>query len=756
MIFSKLAAVAAGAAVLAGGLAAGAPSAAASAPPSAARLLAGRTSMPPSASQVVLINGDRVEITASSSGPAVAEVAQAAVRGLNASLIRLSIGGQAYVIPAAAFPYLNRGLSPSLFELSALAGHEAGGRLPVRLSYQGHLHGLPGVTITRSGGGTARGYLTGASAKVFGAALARQLIADHGRGSYGTDGMFADRVSIGLAGAAPATPGRPGYPMHTLTVTGTNEAGRPDTGDEVDVVNVDNALRFGFLGEGNSIFYQGSARFSVPAGHYMALGFFLDVTGQTITGLRAVILPQFTVGGNTSVGLDERAATSEVQMITPRPVVSRDVSLDIHRVDTAGDIIDNVVDAGNIPLWTNVTTHPATVGTLRTVTTGYLTSPAGVTPAYEYDLVFAGPSGLIMPQRHVVTAGSVAAVAARYDQDGSSAGGWAPLGIFPFQAAGFFGGNIYPFQLPQAETQYFSAAPSLVWLSQYWQSYSALAGGQADAARIFSPGERAALDWNAFPLHPGANVSLLGAAALFPALPSASRAGNQLTLDITPFSDNTPGHTGTGFSSGSFGSVGQITGSYLLDQDGKAIAAGNAVRASGGASDLFLQARLSRRPATITFVLSAARTGSLYRLSTESQTVWTWRSARMTGVKVAPGWICATGYRSCAVQPMMILRYQVAGLALDGSVPAGRQVIQLSVGHLQLAKAARIITMTVQESADNGKAWRSASVHSLGGGRFQATFTAAAGDYVTLRTRAADAAGGSITETIARAYKIAP
>ena len=84
MIFSKLAAVAAGAAVLAGGLAAGAPSAAASAPPSAARLLAGRTSMPPSASQVVLINGDWVEITASSSGPAVAEVAQAAVRGLNA------------------------------------------------------------------------------------------------------------------------------------------------------------------------------------------------------------------------------------------------------------------------------------------------------------------------------------------------------------------------------------------------------------------------------------------------------------------------------------------------------------------------------------------------------------------------------------------------------------------------------------------------------------------------------------------------
>jgi hypothetical protein len=34
-------------------------------------------------------------------------------------------------------------------------------------------------------------------------------------------------------------------------------------------------------------------------------------------------------------------------------------------------------------------------------------------------------------------------------------------------------------------------------------------------------------------------------------------------------------------------------------------------------------------------------------------------------------------------------------------------------------------------------------------------FTAPAGAYVTLRTSATDAAGGSITETITRAYRIA-
>jgi len=752
MTISRLtAAVTAAAAVV---LAAGGVSSAAEAQVPAARPAAGGSmTAQPSSGQVVLINGDRVGVRGTASG-VLAAVARTAPTGLAGSLIRLHIGGQAYVIPAAAFPYLNRGLSPSLFELSALLGHEPGGRLPVQLNYRGRLHGLPGVTITRSGGGTARGYLTAASGRVFGAALARQMIADHSRGSYGTDGMFADGTSIALAGAATAAPARPDYPMHTLTVTGTDEAGQPDTGDAVNVFNVDNLLRFGFI-DGGSIFYQGSARFSVPAGHYMALGIFFDISGQTLTGWRIVTLPQFTVTGTQAVGLDERTATSEVRMLTPRPVVTRDVTLSIDRADADGNVLDESIDAANVPLRTNVTSQPVTVGTLQAITTGYLTSPAAAA-RYEYDLDFTSPSGLIGSQRHVVTAGSVATVAARYVQGAASTGGWLPVGLFLSQAAGFFGGDIYPFRLPQAETQYLSAAPSLVWLSQYWQSYAVLAGGQADSPRSFSPGEHTALDWNGFPLRPGYDTSLLGPAGPFPALPSASRAGNTLTLTITPFTDNTPGHAGAGFATGIFGSLGRVTGSYLLYQNGTKIAGGNAARAAGGAASLELQARLSGKPSTVRFVLSAARTGSpLYELSSSSQTAWTWRTSRPSGARLPPGWICATGYRSCTVQPMLALSYQVAGLAVNGSAPAGPQAIRLSVGHLQLARAARITRATVQVSVDNGRTWRSALVVPLGGGQFEVTFPAAAGDYVTLRTTAADAAGGPVTETIARGYKIA-
>ncbi len=193
---------------------------------------------------VLLVNGDRVRSSGGAGTRSVA-VAPASATGLGAATMRLSLGGHHYVIPSAAVPYLDHGLGWTLFDVSALAA--AGrrrGRLPVRISYGARLRALPGVTITRSGGGLASGYLTAASARVFGAALIRQFRADHRRGSYGRDGMFAGGESVALAGTAAAI-ARPDLPMHVLTVTATNIAGKPDNGDVVFVVNQDNSTLFG-------------------------------------------------------------------------------------------------------------------------------------------------------------------------------------------------------------------------------------------------------------------------------------------------------------------------------------------------------------------------------------------------------------------------------------------------------------------------------------------------------------------------------
>ena len=133
---------------------------------------------------VLLVNGDRVM----TSGGRDVAVAPASAEGLAGATMSLRLGGHHYVVPSAAVPYLSHGLSWTLFDVPALATAEKAGRLPVRISYGARLRALPGVTITRSGGGLASGYLTASSARVFGAALVRQFRADRRSGSYGQIG----------------------------------------------------------------------------------------------------------------------------------------------------------------------------------------------------------------------------------------------------------------------------------------------------------------------------------------------------------------------------------------------------------------------------------------------------------------------------------------------------------------------------------------------------------------------------------------
>ena len=128
----------------------------------------------------------------------------------------------------------------------------------------------------------------------------------------------------------------------------------------------------------------------------------------------------------------------------------------------------------------------------------------------------------------------------------------------------------------------------------------------------------------------------------------------------------------------------------------------------------------------------------------------------MSGGQVPPGWSCLRyTYQphGCAAQPMMTLGYAVARLRLDGTAPPGRQAIHLTVGHLQGATASAITAASVSVSFDGGTTWHKARL-SGHGGSYTAVFTAPAGTMVTLRTSAADAAGGSVTETITSAYQI--
>jgi hypothetical protein len=720
---------------------------------------------------VLLVNGARL-IPGAPGAPGAARVLPGAASALAGELVALGSGRSGLVIPRVALPYLGRGLDPALFRLSSLQAAEAGGRLPVTVAYRGKLPSLPGVHLTGGSGGVARGYLTAAGARAFGAALAGQFLADHAKGSYGQDGMFADGVSVSLAGspagaarAAQAPRHSPGFRMHTLTVTATNTSGQPDTGDDVTVLNADSLQRFDDPIESDNFFSNGVTKFSVPAGHYWAIGDFFVFSGKGPPSERLDVLPQFTVSANSTVVMSAAAASSQISMVTTRPTVLGNLTVEFRRGTADGHTFSASWGA-NFPIYISPTTKPPTVGKLAVATSAQLLSPSGTTGTpYQYNLAYGDTSGLIPSGRHVVTPASLATVNASYYSDVTGTGAQYRFGILPIQHNDFFLIPINPFPVPSQETEYMTGNPGIQWGDSYSQTYNNMAGGQSDDYRSFQAGEQTSESWNAYPLHEGYNVNLVGTENLSPTLPSASRTGDALTLDVTPFSDSTPGHGGNGgFIGGQFGPVDHITGHYLIAENGKTIASGNPLKKFaqiGIFGEFDTHVTLSPHPGTVRFVLDSGGSGKIFGLTTSSHTVWTWRSAHEAGGTLPAGWTCKAGFqglvhpaRSCAVEPMMTLGYAVAGLSLTGSAPAGAQVVQVTAGHLQLAGAVAVTGAQVAVSFDGGKSWHPAQVTGSAGS-YTASFTAPAGVKVSLRTSAADAAGGTVTETLINAYQVA-
>jgi hypothetical protein len=711
---------------------------------------------PAKASVITLINGDRLAVRTSPAGGQQV-VVRSAGSSVSRSLLSLRLGSSSYEIPADALPYLNHGLGPSLFSVASLQRAEKSGRLPLTISYADRRPRLPGVTITGSGRGGATGYLTPASARLFGAALARQFGSDHARASYGQDGLFAGGVRITLAGVAATTgPIHPDYQMRTLTVDGRNMKAQKDTGDEIIVFNAANAEIFGTPDfEGFSFFWRGAAKFSVPVGTYWAIGDFVTFTKQGLpTSARLTVLPQFKVKNATTVQVNERSASSEITMATPRRAVASEVSIEFNRYGPHGSLNSFTFTNIDIPLFVSPTTAKPTAGALRTYTTATLTAPPKTKGIpYYYELDFPAPDGIIPQQHYVVRPADIATIHEVFYQDVKSAGGWLADGLTAFQLATGPSGEVLPFGLPGRQVQYFSAGPDIAWQFTYLPDDYSFAFRLTDAWRTLPAGGQLTEDWNAYPLHPQPDAQLLSGALArdLPAYPSAFRVGNSLTLDEVPFSDNYPGHTGGGY--GAPGTA--MADSYAVYQNGKKIAHGNP---AAGIAPI----EVSAKPATIRFELNAATWGAQYPLSPASSTIWTWKTRAEPHATVPAGWDC--GYkvghgnlvpiRRCAIQPLLTLNYQVHGMSLTGHTAPGPQTIDVSAGHLQQSAASKITGLTAAYSLNDGQSFQPATVTATSTGSFRIGFSAPAGTDVTLRVSATDAAGGSITETIVRGYGV--
>lgn len=691
---------------------------------------------------VLLINGDQLAVSPAPGGEAVT---LGAVPDPD-PILTLHLGGISYVMPADAIPYLGRGLDPSLFDLSLLRMHEQGGKLRVRLSFAGAAPALPGVTITSAHGGVAVGYLTAASAKAFGRALADQFAAEHGAGNYSTGRLFGG-VHIALAGATLPATSRPRFPMHTLVVNATNKSGRPDTGDVVFVLNADNPLRFDEPLENINLFYHGTARYSMPAGHYWAVAAFF--TPRTISWhrhiitQRLVVLPQFTVAGHTTnVHMSAKAATSEASITTPRLTNPGVITWTISRTSPqrpAGVSAMSTIG----PMWISPLKAKHIVGTLVSATETTRSSPANASVPYYYLLDYVSRPDVIPTQHFITNPASLATITQRYYSTTQQKVLWEVFGgtefqIFdPFIIAEVKGQRT----IPGTQTLYLTTGSNLAWFSHY-----ALLNEQRfeNSRYTLRPGQNLTEGFSEFPLHMQPDVQLLTGsfAKEFADVPSAVRSGNELTFSLNPFTDST----------NEFGqaSISPFGGHYLIRQNGTRIAGGNFFG--------FMKAKVSAKASLIKLSVSADQADQS-ALSPHTYTVWTLHTAPQPHAMVGPAWYCYDSHlrrtQQCAVQPLLTLDYQVSHLGLDGVAPTGPQAISVRVGHIQLARQPAIMSAAAQVSFDGGKTWQPATVTKVSAGNYQVAFDATTNGDVTLKFMAGDAAGGSVSDTVTNAYIVA-
>lgn len=708
------------------------------------------------AASALLVTGDRVTVRTAPDGRDTFDIQPAAAKGVARSLVHLRLGGRDYEVPGTALPYLGRGLDLSLFDIKALLASQSDGRVPVEVTSAAATQTIPGL-------GAGKRALDGSAAQAFGAALARQFAEDNARGHFGGQGLFAGGTTVALAGAKQPKAAKPRSVMRTVSIDAKDIAGKPaDTG----VAFLYNTEDGNILdpNENFNYFAGGTAKFSAPDGTYSALGLFWTVDADNnLTEVRFSAQPEFSVSADTRVRVDASRANSLVTWVTPRPALLDDNGFFLRRAAKTGPALTIDYDAGpGVPIRVSPTTKPVSSGALQTYPYSRLISPPGPGVPYEYQLQKAA-TGTIPKQRYVIAAKDVATVDSTYYSELPTTGLRQRSGIFSFEDGG--GRVSHPISIPRHQTEYVSAASDLYWFggfSKYIQPgpFQSWEGGQYEPFHRYQPGQSLTEDWNKFPLHPAGQVALLPMDDGYqPVIPAATRTGDLVRFTISPFSDNTPGHTGFGYYGESRDT---ITGHYTVTQNGAVIAEGDPAATS--ALDLGLEQPVGAEPSTLGLTLDAGRSGPMYLQSTATHTEWTWKSGHVGDAQLPPALACRLlkfepPDRACAVEPLLTLGYAVGSLRPDGSTLPGPQGLDLTVGHLQQTAASAVTGATVQYSTD-GTTWQDATVTAQAGGVFHAAFTATLNDfrgaYVSLRVTASDAAGATISETITRAYHVSP
>jgi hypothetical protein len=693
--------------------------------------------------RVMLVTGDVVTLTTLPGGRQSAAVLKAGNKGPGSQFQMFSKGKDLYVVPESAVPYLGSTLSPSLFDVTQLARDGATTTsLAVRLTLRGTggRATIPGIAVTHRSGRSATGRLTGASARVFGAALARQAARDHASPTH-TTGLFASVANIAAAPAAVAPRVRPRFQMYTLTLNGIDPSGNKDTGDQVLVYNTDNLLKY----TGEAFFQNGRAKISVPAGDYTAVSFFYNFSTGAVT---EAMVPQFTVHGDSSVTVDARKATAPVSISTPRPATPAITEVSVARADRLGQVGSFAfLGSGQTTFTVEPTTSRITVGQLHYYVYSRLFSPAGAASSYSYDVEFPTDGAIPAGEHYAAQAGNLATVQSSYPATHTGTTALETrFGALPWQF--FLFAEDLTVTTPMRRTEYYSAGPSLSWEGVYYAVFVPTTFellSEFDSSWVsYQPGDRTSVTWGGQPEHPRLLQEPLFPGAVY--CPACIN-GSTVNLLMFPFADNAPSHRS--FPDGTAKGL-KETANFDVYADGLEI--------SHGTGFFQKKVTLPTGSRVVRIDYDTTRSSPDFTLSTSAATTWTVRTGAPEGA-LPGGWFCDfSNHTRCGVLPLMTTGYSLPvnmlGQLSPGPVSAG-----IDVGHLAGASDVAVTKLTVQVSFDGGSSWRKAAISPVGSGRYTVSFTVPAtartDGFGAIKLSATDAYGGTLTQTIQHAFAVA-
>jgi hypothetical protein len=652
-------------------------------------------------------------------------------------------GGDHYVVPAIATPYLDRQLDLSLFDVSALARAGDTTRIPVDATFN---PGVPpaapaGVTFTSVSGATATGYLTQGTA--FAAALRKQIGADVAAGRRaGTTPLFGGLASLSVAGAPSAPSARPNLAEHLMEITATDTTGAP-ANTVVLLMNTDQ--------ESREVTYvpvtDGLDRIEVPAGHYAAMTEFddFDANGDS-TAARLVAADNITVPDTgtapTVFALNESAATATITATTPKPATERVASATLALLDGTGNgqsINVNTVGEPQVPLM--VSPIPAsTSGTVH-----FVAQWSGISPepgdAYQYDIAW-GSDGISADQAHTTKPSELATVRERFSADPAGTAtpdivtGATDPALLATEYHAF--GNVAT--MPGTLTDYLGGGDGADWQQEITTPNEVLLNADP---HVYQPGHTYTVDWGHGPVAAG-----LGQWNS-PQQCDACVAGSTLSLAIPQDRDSVADHSGLPFESTSSHFTLYQGSTKVFDEDNYYGA---------------IQTDIPATPTVYRGVFDLDETGTPgFSQSTRTHTEETIHYTPSLHDPLPEPSYCATTDLSlqCQVLPALTLGYDLATDQSNTST-APVETLGLTVGHVGYGSAGArtpITSVSVSVSFDNGATWQRVPV--LGAlGHYVALWAnplrpiSGLGGTPSLRVTATDAGGNAIDQTISNAYTV--